>query len=193
MTAPACLARATAPASGARRPSSAFSPDEAGSPSTSKVSLIVIGRPASAPGGSPLARCSSMAPALSRARSRSVATTALISLLQAAWRRSVSSSSSTALIRRVSSACSWAVASRAVMSATAKAQDVLHVVEAGRLAGDPERRGQRAAGEQAAVPRRMREGEALVLGDEAHAVLADDAPAAQDGKADRALPPGAGQ
>ncbi len=106
ITAPAWRAWATTIASGRLPRRNVSRPDEAGMPSTSKVSLMVIGRPASGPSASPRERRSSIARARSLARSRSIATTALIAGLTAWQRERLASSSSSAPMRPASSAAS---------------------------------------------------------------------------------------
>lgn len=76
--------------------------------------------------------------------------------------------------------------------ASMQPEHVGHVVEAGLLVKGPERRADRAAGEDIAAFRPVGELDALALACERRGVVAHDRSAAQAGKADRAFPPRAG-
>ena len=123
-------------------------------PATSRVSLMVIGRPASGPERLAAgARRRRWPRARSSARSGSAATTALSRPWVSAWRASAAFSSSTAETRLAASAASWAVASWSRRSSVTapEAEHVLHVVVA-RAAGRrpsgrrPPRRGRTGRG-----------------------------------------------
>ncbi len=73
-----------------------------------------------------------------------------------------------------------------------QAQDVPHIVFAGRAPDDPAGSGKRAAGEHAAIESRMRKRENFLGGGKQHLVFSDEPAGAQHGEADLAWRPLAG-
>jgi len=116
MIAPAVFSRSTATASlGATQPLKAGLPQVDDRPSTSWLSFTVIGRPSSAR-RSPRPSAASAARAVSRARSKSRTTTALIALSRVSMRAMAASVSSSAPTLRPASASTISPAVRSSRS-----------------------------------------------------------------------------